>query len=245
MGAARWLSLGSLLSLVGLLQGRLVRQEEAGFGECDQFFYAGTPPAGLPADGHVKICQRAEGAERFATLYSIRDRIPVYSAFRAAPPAPGGAELRWLVEPQVSGWFSRPGAELASKGALQPPEGQGGEAQPPRVWALDQETRVSDPLPRAPGITAYLAPCQSRSKSLAIWEPSLSICQPLLKPQGREIPSGRWFSLHFGRRHLQCLIHFLNSGERETETRETIQISRKPGLAAQAFAQVIATVLWE
>ncbi|XP_014596766.3 endonuclease domain-containing 1 protein [Equus caballus] len=101
MGAARWLALGSLLALAGLLQGRLVRQEEAGFGECDQFFYAGTPPAGLPADGHVKICQRAEGAERFATLYSTRDRIPVYSAFRAAPPAPGGAELRWLVEPQI------------------------------------------------------------------------------------------------------------------------------------------------
>ncbi|XP_017360753.1 endonuclease domain-containing 1 protein [Cebus imitator] len=101
MGTARWLALGSLLALAGLLEGRLVGEEEAGFGECDKFFYARTPPAGLATDSHVKICQRAEGAERFATLYSTRDRIPVYSAFRAPRPAPGGAEQRWLVEPQI------------------------------------------------------------------------------------------------------------------------------------------------
>ncbi|XP_058401364.1 endonuclease domain-containing 1 protein [Diceros bicornis minor] len=101
MGPARWLALGSLLALAGLLEGRLVGEEEAGFGECDRFFYAETPPAGLPADAHVKICQRSEGAERFATLYSTRDRIPVYSAFRAARLAPGGAQPRWLVEPQI------------------------------------------------------------------------------------------------------------------------------------------------
>ncbi|XP_023081413.1 endonuclease domain-containing 1 protein isoform X1 [Piliocolobus tephrosceles] len=100
MGTARWFALGSLLALARLLEGRLVGEEEAGFGECDKFFYAGTPPAGLATDSHVKICQRAEGAERFATLYSTRDRIPVYSAFRAPRPAPGGAEQRWLVEPQ-------------------------------------------------------------------------------------------------------------------------------------------------
>uniref|UniRef100_A0A4X1TZM1 Uncharacterized protein n=1 Tax=Sus scrofa TaxID=9823 RepID=A0A4X1TZM1_PIG len=102
MGPARWLALGGLLALAGLLEGRLVRKEEAGFGECNRFFYAGTPPAGLAAAAHVKICQRSEGAERFATLYSTGDRIPVYSAFRAAHPAPLGAEQRWLVEPQVN-----------------------------------------------------------------------------------------------------------------------------------------------
>lgn len=101
MRPARWLALGSLLALAGLLEGRLVGEEEAGFGECDRFFYAGTPPAGLAAEPHVKICQRFEGAERFATLYSRRDRIPVYSAFRAARPAAAGAEPRWLVEPQI------------------------------------------------------------------------------------------------------------------------------------------------
>lgn len=101
MGPARWLALGSILALGALLEGRLVGQEDAGFGECDQFFYAETPPAGLAAEGHVKICQRSEGTERFATLYSTRDHIPVYSAFRAPRLAPGGTEERWLVEPQI------------------------------------------------------------------------------------------------------------------------------------------------
>ncbi|MBZ3880731.1 Endonuclease domain-containing 1 protein [Sciurus carolinensis] len=101
MGTARWLALGSLLALAGLLEGRLVGEEEAGFGECDKFFYAETPPAGLVADSHVKICQRFQGSERFATLYNTRDRIPVFSAFRAARPASSSAEQRWLVEPQM------------------------------------------------------------------------------------------------------------------------------------------------
>ncbi|XP_040832753.1 endonuclease domain-containing 1 protein [Ochotona curzoniae] len=101
MGPARWLLLGSLLALAGLLEGRLVGQDQGGFGECDKFFYAATPPAGLATESHVKICQRAGGAERFATLYSPRDRIPVYSAFRAARPAQGGAEPGWLLEPQI------------------------------------------------------------------------------------------------------------------------------------------------
>ncbi|XP_006833806.1 PREDICTED: endonuclease domain-containing 1 protein [Chrysochloris asiatica] len=101
MGIARWLALGSLIALVGLLKGRIVLEEEAGFGECNKFFYAETPPAGLAADSHVKICQRWEGAERFATLYNTRDRIPVYSAFRAPRPWARGTEERWLVEPQI------------------------------------------------------------------------------------------------------------------------------------------------
>ncbi|CAK7315029.1 Endonuclease domain-containing 1 protein [Vulpes lagopus] len=102
MRAARWLALGGLLALAGPLQGRLVGPEEAGFGECDRFFYAGTPPAGLEAAAHLKICQRSGGAERFATLYSGRARAPVFSAFRApARPPAARAEPRWLVEPQI------------------------------------------------------------------------------------------------------------------------------------------------
>lgn len=101
MGPSSWLALGSLLALGAQLEGRLVGEGDAGFGECDQFFYAGTPPEGLAAEGHVKICQRSAGSERFATLYSTEDRIPVYSAFRAPRPAPAGAEPLWLVEPQI------------------------------------------------------------------------------------------------------------------------------------------------
>ncbi|XP_006992863.3 endonuclease domain-containing 1 protein [Peromyscus maniculatus bairdii] len=101
MGCARWLALGGLLALAGLLQARLLLPNQAGFGECDRFFYAGTPPAGLETEAHVKICQRFAGAERFATLYSPGHRIPVFSAFRAARPAPLSTEQRGLLEPQI------------------------------------------------------------------------------------------------------------------------------------------------
>ncbi|XP_013366661.1 PREDICTED: endonuclease domain-containing 1 protein [Chinchilla lanigera] len=101
MGPARWLALGGLLALAALLEARLVGDDEAGFAECDAFFYAGTPPAGLADAAHVRICQRFEGAARFATLYSPRQRAPAFSAFRAARPAPRRAEPRWLVEPQI------------------------------------------------------------------------------------------------------------------------------------------------
>lgn len=102
MGCARWLALGGLLALAGLLQARLLTPHQAGFGECDRFFYAGTPPTGLETEAHVRICQRFAGSERFATLYSPGHRIPVFSAFRAARPAPLNAEQRGLLEPQVS-----------------------------------------------------------------------------------------------------------------------------------------------
>ncbi|KAK2496752.1 hypothetical protein MC885_005704 [Smutsia gigantea] len=101
MGTARWLALGGLLALAAPLEGRLVREQEAGFGECDRFFYAGRPPTGLATGAHAKVCQRSEGAERFATLYSTRDRIPVYSALRGGRPAAEGAAPRWLLEPQI------------------------------------------------------------------------------------------------------------------------------------------------
>lgn len=101
MGCARWLALGGLLALAGLLQARLLLPQQAGFGECDRFFYAGTPPAGLGTEAHVRICQRFAGSERFATLYSPGHRIPVFSAFCAARPAPRSAEQRGLLEPQI------------------------------------------------------------------------------------------------------------------------------------------------
>lgn len=168
MGPERCLALGGLLALAGLLEGRLVRQEEAGFGECDRFFYAGTPPAGPAAAAHVRICQRSEGAERFATLYSTQHRIPVYSAFRAARPAPLGAEPRGLVEPQVSQALPEPGRRTGLAGclaALASGRGRGGNGGP-GLRCRDLETRVSDLPRRAPGITACLVPCQHRGPEL-------------------------------------------------------------------------------
>lgn len=166
MGPERCLALGGLLALAGLLEGRLVRREEAGFGECDRFFYAGTPPAGPAAAAHVRICQRSEGAERFATLYSTQHRIPVYSAFRAARPAPLGAEPRWLVEPQVSQALPEPGGRTGFAGRLAAPaSGREGNGDP-GLRCRGPETRVSDLPRRAPGITACLVPCRPRGPEL-------------------------------------------------------------------------------
>lgn len=95
----------------GLAQARLVGHEEAGFAECDGFFYGGAAPDGLlrEAAPGKKLCQKYNGEPRFATLYSTHDKIPVYSAFKyaAAAAAPGeeeqvGVQERWQVEPQVS-----------------------------------------------------------------------------------------------------------------------------------------------
>lgn len=160
MGPERCLALGGLLALAGLLEARLVRQEEAGFGECDRFFYAGTPPAGPAAAAHVRICQRSEGAERFATLYSTQHRIPVYSAFRAARPAPLGAEPRGLVEPQVSQALPEPRLRTGLAGRLTTPRERSGGNGGPGLRCPSPETRVSDLPRRAPGITACLDPCQ-------------------------------------------------------------------------------------
>lgn len=151
MGPERCLALGGLLALAGLLEARLVRQEEAGFGECDRFFYAGTPPAGPAAAAHVRICQRSEGAERFATLYSTQHRIPVYSAFRAARPAPLGAEPRGLVEPQVSQALPEPRRRAGLTGRLAAPrERSGGERRPRASMpeSGDPGFRPSPPRPR-------------------------------------------------------------------------------------------------
>lgn len=84
--------------------GKVVSPEDAGFAECDAFFYERTPPQGAlggQQPQHVKICQLYKREPRFATLYSTRHRAPLYAAFRFSEAAPGGEEC-WLVEPQVS-----------------------------------------------------------------------------------------------------------------------------------------------
>ena len=166
MGPARCLALGGLLALAGLLEGRLVREQEAGFGECDRFFYAGTPPAGLAAAAHVKICQRSEGAERFATLYSTRDRIPVYSAFRAARPAPlGAAEQRWLVEPQVSEALPKPGLWAGLPGLFAATvSGRAGKGSP-SLRCQGRETRVSTRPTAPPELQTASSPVKATARA--------------------------------------------------------------------------------
>ncbi|KAM4796681.1 endonuclease domain-containing 1 protein [Rhinophrynus dorsalis] len=83
-----------------LLDARLVLEGEDGFGECNDYFYQGSPPQGFSEPSYVKICQKYNGDKQFATLYSTRDKIPVYSAFtyRDGDSSAGGS---WLVEPQL------------------------------------------------------------------------------------------------------------------------------------------------
>uniref|UniRef100_A0A8B9QYU4 Endonuclease domain containing 1 n=1 Tax=Anas platyrhynchos TaxID=8839 RepID=A0A8B9QYU4_ANAPL len=84
----------------GFSQGRVVGEDEAGFAECNVFFPGQVPPEGFTEPFHVKICQQYNREPRFATLYSTKDKIPLYSAFKYIKAAQNEEES-WLVEPQV------------------------------------------------------------------------------------------------------------------------------------------------
>ncbi|NWZ90454.1 ENDD1 protein, partial [Nesospiza acunhae] len=84
----------------GFSQGRVVREDETGFAECNVFFSGQVPPEGFTEPFHVKICQQYNKEPRFATLYSTKDKIPLYSAFKFTKRAQSEEE-NWLVEPQI------------------------------------------------------------------------------------------------------------------------------------------------
>ncbi|NWH56560.1 ENDD1 protein, partial [Geococcyx californianus] len=84
----------------GFSQGRVVGEDETGFAECNMFFPGQVPPEGFTEPFHVKICQQYNKEPRFATLYSTKDKIPLYSAFKYSKPAQNKEE-NWLVEPQI------------------------------------------------------------------------------------------------------------------------------------------------
>ncbi|XP_020856364.1 endonuclease domain-containing 1 protein [Phascolarctos cinereus] len=100
MRPASLFPLGSLFVFFWLVEGRIIGEDEAGFAECNKFFYEETPPKGLAEPFHVKICQKYNGKERFATLYSTQEKIPVYSAFRYAVSGES-REQGWMIEPQI------------------------------------------------------------------------------------------------------------------------------------------------
>ncbi|XP_052527295.1 endonuclease domain-containing 1 protein [Tympanuchus pallidicinctus] len=81
--------------------GRVVGKDEAGFAECNVFFPGRVPPEGFTEPFHVKICQQYNGEPRFATLYSTKDKIPLYSAFKYTGAARSEADESWLLEPQI------------------------------------------------------------------------------------------------------------------------------------------------
>ncbi|NXR09595.1 ENDD1 protein, partial [Semnornis frantzii] len=84
----------------GFSRGRVVGEDEAGFAECNVFFPGQVPPEGFTEPFHVKICQQYNKEPRFATLYSTKDKIPLYSAFKYTKSAQNEEE-NWLVEPQI------------------------------------------------------------------------------------------------------------------------------------------------
>ncbi|KAM8820799.1 endonuclease domain-containing 1 protein [Eudromia elegans] len=84
----------------GFSRGRVVGEHEAGFAECNVFFSGQVPPEGFSEPFHVKICQQYNKKSRFATLYSTKDKIPLYSAFKYTNAAQSEEE-DWLVEPQI------------------------------------------------------------------------------------------------------------------------------------------------
>uniref|UniRef100_A0A8C1N431 Si:ch211-165i18.2 n=1 Tax=Cyprinus carpio TaxID=7962 RepID=A0A8C1N431_CYPCA len=74
------------------------------FSECDEFFYKATEPRGMDQNGK-KICQMLQYAGfYYATLYSVPQRIPLYSAYRFDPTCSNsaGRTNNWHIEPQIS-----------------------------------------------------------------------------------------------------------------------------------------------
>ncbi|XP_063161941.1 endonuclease domain-containing 1 protein [Candoia aspera] len=92
----------AVLAWAASTHGRVVGNDDAGFAECDVFFYQQAPPQGFLDERAAKICQKYRREPRFATLYSTQERVPLYSAFRYSEGGPPGEEEEsWLVEPQI------------------------------------------------------------------------------------------------------------------------------------------------
>lgn len=95
------------LLVIFLYLGAVTSEVDINFTKCKNFFYQGTPPAidyQDLKDEHepVTICQYYKGQYHFATFYSKRYRIPIYSAYnltlqKCSQTRPG----KWFMEPQV------------------------------------------------------------------------------------------------------------------------------------------------
>lgn len=82
--------------------GRLAFGEvSSDFSQCRRFFYGGTPPEGFAAAGYQPICQRYKNQYRFASLYHLQHRIPLYSAYLLSPADGKRPNSSWMYEPQV------------------------------------------------------------------------------------------------------------------------------------------------
>ncbi|RXN32625.1 endonuclease domain-containing 1 -like protein [Labeo rohita] len=74
------------------------------FNECNEFFYKATEPRGLDQSAK-RICQNLQyGGFYYATLYTVPQRIPLYSAytFDSTCSNSAGRTDIWHIEPQIS-----------------------------------------------------------------------------------------------------------------------------------------------
>ncbi|XP_029918117.1 endonuclease domain-containing 1 protein-like [Myripristis murdjan] len=102
-------SKGALLLLLPCLGG-LVLGEVGDFSHCLRFFYKRVPPEGIDTEGYRPICQRYKNQYRFASLYHLQRRTPLYSAYTLTPAAGKRPKNIWKYEPQLA--FSRDSAEM-------------------------------------------------------------------------------------------------------------------------------------
>ncbi|XP_076134868.1 endonuclease domain-containing 1 protein-like [Alosa pseudoharengus] len=93
-----------LLGLLSLVEGEVVTSFAA---TCPAFFIKDQnnrliTPTVLPDQNRYKqICQRYGKAHRYATLYDIKNRIPVYSAYTFAGYKSIDRKGSWMIEPQI------------------------------------------------------------------------------------------------------------------------------------------------
>ena len=93
------------LLVIFLYLGAATSEVDSDFSKCKNFFYQSRAPAIdlTGADESVMICQYYNGQHHFATLYSERYRIPIYSAYNLTLEK-GCSQQRpskWFMEPQV------------------------------------------------------------------------------------------------------------------------------------------------
>lgn len=80
------------------------------FSTCSSFFFKEEPPViedvlehstSLDNNRYKLICQKYEGEYRFATLYDITAKIPLFSAYKFTAVYGKNPHIPWMIEPQV------------------------------------------------------------------------------------------------------------------------------------------------
>ncbi|XP_069482532.1 endonuclease domain-containing 1 protein-like [Ambystoma mexicanum] len=105
--ASFFLQAALLLAAFGAWQGSAeVLENFLEVPECARSFHQKLEPTGLRSNRTECICQRLEGVHYYATLYDVRGRIPIYSAYileTSNTSRPDISSSKWYLEPMLSG----------------------------------------------------------------------------------------------------------------------------------------------